>query len=195
MFMGYDLDIKIFRNDMLSIKQAKIIRPDYILISPGPRDPAHAGISMPLIKAFYDRIPVLGVCLGMQCINEVFGGETVRAPLPVHGKTTQIRHSGQDIFQNVISPVTVARYHSLAVKPDNSQNALRITAETDDNIIMGIAHNNGLLSGVQFHPESFLTQHGITLIENFLLKGILGESRLASQYKWDVNIEQIQKNI
>jgi len=172
MFRHYDLDIKVFRSDKISIKQAEDLCPDYILISPGPKDPAHAGISIPIIKAFYKDIPVLGVCLGMQCINEAFGGVTVRAPIPMHGKTSRVRHENYGIFKSVSSPFTAARYHSLAVNPGDN-NTLLMTARTHDGVIMGMSHPKYPLHGVQFHPESFLTESGFIMVENFLKLGSL----------------------
>ncbi|GBC63205.1 type 1 glutamine amidotransferase [Desulfonema ishimotonii] len=179
MFRQYPLEIRVCRSDKITPDQAAALRPDYILISPGPRDPVHAGNSIPMIKAFYRDIPVLGVCLGMQCINEVFGGKTVRAPLPMHGKTSQVRHEGGGVFDTLPSPFTVARYHSLAVQP-NGTDALRVTARSEDRVIMGISHKKYPLHGVQFHPESFLTEGGFALIENFLRLGPLREDIDAS---------------
>ncbi len=171
MFMLYDLDIQVFRSDRLSLTSAEALLPDYLLISPGPRDPAHAGLSIPFIRSWYRRIPVLGVCLGMQCLNEVFGGRTVRAPVPRHGKTSLVHHQGQGLFQDLASPFAAARYHSLMV--DVRSESLRITAVSDDQVTMGLSHPEYPLHGVQFHPESFLTQGGTTIIENFLGLGPL----------------------
>lgn len=172
MFRHYDLEIKVVRSDEISIEQAEDFAPDYILISPGPKDPAHAGISIPIIKSFYKKIPVLGVCLGMQCINEAFGGITVHAPIPMHGKTSRVRHENYGIFKSVSSPFTAARYHSLAVNPGDN-NTLLMTAHTHDGVIMGMSHPEYPLHGVQFHPESFLTESGFTMLENFLNLGPL----------------------
>ena len=135
MFMHYDLFIEVHRNDTISIDQVLKLKPDYILISPGPKDPANAGISIPIIKAFYKKIPIFGVCLGMQCINEAFGGSTVRAPVPMHGKTSIISHDQQDIFRKIPSSFSAARYHSLMVKPDPDR--LVVTARSSDGVIMG----------------------------------------------------------
>ncbi len=175
MFMLYDLDIQVFLADRLSLETAEHQSPDYLLISPGPRDPAHAGLSIPLIRTWYRRIPVLGVCLGMQCLNEVFGGRTVRAPLPRHGKTSLIRHEGQTLFHGLASPFEAARYHSLMV--DVRSEELEITALSDDDVPMGLSHPQYPLHGVQFHPESFLTLDGGIIVENFLGLGPLGPSR------------------
>lgn len=174
MFRRYDLTIKVFRSDRISIESLKKFSPDYILISPGPKDPLHAGISISAIKAFFQGTPILGVCLGMQCINEVFGGKTVRAPLPVHGKTSDIVHDKTHLFQGLPSPVRVARYHSLMTEPMGAE--LEITARSSDGVIMGLSHRTRPLHGVQFHPESFLTEKGDAIIENFLKLGPLKAS-------------------
>ena len=171
MFMDYDLEIFVYRADKITVDDAESLKPDYILISPGPKDPSHTGISIPLIKRYHKDLPILGVCLGMQCINEFFGGKTVRAPLPMHGKTSIITHDGNGIFKNVPEKFLGARYHSLMVKPEDEQ--LTITSTSDDNVIMGLSHPEYPLHGVQFHPESFLTEYGFTIIENFLALGPL----------------------
>jgi len=171
MFMHYELDIHVHRSDKISIAQIEQIAPGYILISPGPKDPAHAGISTQLIQWFFTRIPILGVCLGMQCLNEAFGGATVRSPKPMHGKTSSICHNGSGLFKSCPSPFLAARYHSLMVKPVSPD--LVITASSEDGVIMGLSHREYPLHGVQFHPESFLTEDGFILIENFLRLGTL----------------------
>ncbi len=175
MFMPYDLSIRVVRSDQLTLEDVSRIDPAYILISPGPKDPTQAGISVALIRAFYHRTPILGVCLGMQCINEAFGGQTVRTPLPMHGKTSLIRHAQNALFKGLASPFRAARYHSLATAlaaPEVAEQ-LRVTAFADDGVIMGLSHRDFPLHGVQFHPESFLTQHGTQLIENFLKTEVL----------------------
>lgn len=172
MFMRYDLDIDVHRCDRISIAGVEALRPDYILISPGPKDPAHAGISVQLVRAFCDRVPVLGVCLGMQCINEAFGGKTVRSPIPMHGKTSLVEHHSQWLFENMPSPFVAARYHSLVVKLGGHE--LLVTSRSRDGVVMGISHPLFPLHGVQFHPESFLTEHGFSIVENFLRLGPLG---------------------
>jgi anthranilate synthase component 2 len=173
MFMCYDLDIRVHRSDRISVDGAARLSPDYILISPGPKDPDHAGISKALIQRFYRTTPVLGICLGMQCINEVFGGRTVRATAPTHGKTSLVFHRNQALFAGMPSPFKAARYHSLAVQPSAGalDAALRITGRTEDGTIMGLSHRRYPLHGLQFHPESFLTEQGFTLIEAFLQIG------------------------
>jgi len=171
MFMHYDLHIQVHRSDKITLEQIKDIDPHYVLISPGPKDPAHAGVSIPLIKHFSGKVPILGVCLGMQCMNEAFGGRTVRAPLPMHGKTSMIHHNDGGIFKDVGSPFPAARYHSLMVTFD--QTDLLVTARSPDDVIMGMSHPERPLHGVQFHPESFLTENGYLLVENFLRLGPL----------------------
>ena len=175
MFMPYGLDIQVRRSDRITLAQAAAGRPDYVLVSPGPRDPVHAGISKALIQAFYQTTPILGVCLGMQCINEVFGGRTVRSLSPMHGKTSLVYHHQEAIFSKMPSPLTAARYHSLAVQLSDAARArhLVVTARTADATIMGLSHRHFPLHGVQFHPESFLTEHGFILVENFLRLGPL----------------------
>jgi anthranilate synthase component 2 len=169
MFMPYPLDIQVVRSDRITLAEVEADLPDYVLISPGPKDPAHAGISKALIRALYRKRPLLGVCLGLQCMNEVFGGETVRAPLPMHGKTSTIRHDGSGLFAGLPSPFKAARYHSLMVELHASE--LLVTARSTDGVVMGIRHPVYPLHGVQFHPESFLTVHGHRIIQNFLNLG------------------------
>jgi len=166
MFRHYALEIQVHRSDMITLQQIEKVNPDYVLISPGPKDPAHAGISIDLIKAFYRRTPILGVCLGMQCMNEAFGGITVRAPVPMHGKTSMIQHNNFGIFSGIRSPFAATRYHSLMVSFTRSE--LQVTAHSPDRVIMGMSHPEYPLHGVQFHPESFLTENGYLLVENFL---------------------------
>ena len=175
MFMHYDLTIQVHRSDRITLVQAAAERPDYVVISPGPRDPAHAGISKALIQALYRTTPILGVCLGMQCINEVFGGRTVQSPEPMHGKTSLVYHHQEALFSQMPSPLRVARYHSLVVKLSDAafERHLVVTARTADATIMGLSHRRFPLHGVQFHPESFLTEHGFSLVENFLRLGPL----------------------
>ncbi len=172
MFRRYDLRVSVFRADRISVGEIESLAPGYIVIGPGPEDPAAAGISVDLIRRMHRRTPVLGVCLGMQCINEAFGGITVRAPLPLHGKTSEILHDGRGIFKGISLPIKVARYHSLIV--DRISGDLEITARTPDGVVMGLSHRNYPLHGVQFHPESFLTEGGPVMIDNFLKLGPLG---------------------
>ncbi len=178
MFRQYPLQVRVHRSDKISLDQVAQLDPDYILVSPGPKDPLHAGISMPLLQNWYQRVPILGVCLGMQCLNEVFGGRTIRSAQPLHGKISAVHHDGRGLFEGLPSPFRAARYHSLAVAPDPSElrGELTITARTGDQIIMGLSHRRYPLHGVQFHPESFLTEHGFKLIENFLNLGPMTKS-------------------
>jgi len=183
MFMQYHMDIKIYRSDQVLLEDIEILSPNYIVISPGPKNPACSGVSMPLIRSFFQRIPILGVCLGMQCMGEVFGGKTVRAGLPVHGKTSTIHHDARHIFHGIPSPFVCARYHSLMTQIDDS--ILEITATSEDGVIMGLSHPEYPLHGVQFHPESFLTEYGFTLIENFLKLGPLKTPNRKTEKKYE----------
>jgi anthranilate synthase component 2 len=178
MFRCYPLEIAVFRSDAVSLEEIRRRSPDYLLVSPGPRDPRHAGISMALIDAFYRQVPLLGVCLGMQCINEVFGGRTRRAHRPLHGKTSAVHHDESGLFRGIPSPFRAARYHSLVIDPSPSalQGDLIITARTRNQTVMGISHRRYPLHGVQFHPESFMTEHGFRLVENFLAEGPMGNA-------------------
>lgn len=178
MFRRYPLGVQVHRSDGIDLDRVGRLAPDYILIGPGPKDPAHAGICLPLIRRWHRQVPILGVCLGMQCINEVFGGRTVRCARPLHGRTSAIIHNGRGLFAGVPSPFKAARYHSLAVAPDGAalQSDLSIDARAQDGTIMGLSHRRFPLRGVQFHPESFLTEHGFDLIDNFLQLGPLGNA-------------------
>jgi len=175
MFRVHPLEIEVVRADKITVEEVAERRPDYIVVSPGPKDPQAAGISVPLIAKLHRRFPILGVCLGMQSMNEAFGGTTVRAPLPMHGKTSEVFHEGKGVFAGLPDPVKVARYHSLAVTGVDP--ALEITARTADGVVMGLSHRECPLHGVQFHPESFLTEHGSRMIENFLRTGPLQGGR------------------
>lgn len=179
MFKPYPLEISVFRSDKVTVDALADLRPGYLLISPGPKDPAHAGISCAAIRRFFREIPILGVCLGMQSINEVFGGRTDRSPQPLHGKTSAVHHEGHGIFKGVPSPFQAARYHSLVTAPDEAAltRDLLITARTADGVIMGLSHRRWPLNGVQFHPESFLTEWGERLIANFIALGPLDISK------------------
>jgi anthranilate synthase component 2 len=171
MFRNYELDISVFRADALSVEDVVQQQPDYVLVSPGPKSPSAAGISTELIRRCHGEFPILGVCLGMQCMNEAFGGTTVHAPVPMHGKTSAVEHDGAGLFEGVPQPLTVARYHSLAITAISEE--LRVNARSADGVPMAVQHVRDPLFGVQFHPESFLTQHGFTLVENFLRSGPL----------------------
>jgi anthranilate synthase component 2 len=163
-------EVVVYRNDKITIDEIKKINPSHIVISPGPGRPDDAGISKELIKEFAGKIPILGVCLGHQCIGEVYGGTVKVAPEIMHGKTSEITHEGNSIFSEIDNPFTATRYHSLIVDLDSLKNApLKVTARTKDNLIMGLQHKEHKnLIGVQFHPESILTKCGHKLLENFL---------------------------
>ncbi|SDE74482.1 aminodeoxychorismate/anthranilate synthase component II [Sporomusa acidovorans] len=161
-------DIRVFRNNKVTLAQIEDMRPDHIIISPGPCTPNEAGISLKLIQYFKGKIPMLGVCLGHQAIGQAFGGEVVRAPRLMHGKTSQIYHDGKGVFAGLESPLTATRYHSLIVKKETLPACFEITAETDLGEIMGIRHKKYAIEGVQFHPESILTQDGHAMLQNFL---------------------------
>jgi len=158
----------VHRSDALTIDEVEALEPDGVLISPGPGTPADAGLSNEIIRRFAGRAPVLGVCLGHQCIGEVFGGEVVRAPSIMHGKTSLIRHHDTGVFAGLPNPLEATRYHSLVVERDSVPDVLEITAETDDGIVMGLRHRELDVEGVQFHPESILTVGGHDLLQNFL---------------------------
>jgi anthranilate synthase/aminodeoxychorismate synthase-like glutamine amidotransferase len=161
----------VYRNDRLSLADAERLAPSAIVISPGPGSPADAGLSRELIRTFAGRCPILGVCLGHQCIGEVFGGVVARAPEPVHGKTAAIHHDGRGVFAGVASPLVATRYHSLVVRREGLPAALEVSAWTEDGLVMGLRHRDGpgtWVEGVQFHPESILTVTGKALLRNFL---------------------------
>lgn len=161
-------EIKVFRNNKITLEEIEELNPEHIVISPGPCTPNEAGISIPVIEKFAGRIPILGVCLGHQSIGQVFGGNVIRADNLMHGKTSQIYHDGKKIFQDIPSPFTATRYHSLIIERDSVPDCLEITAETEAGEIMGVRHREYVVEGVQFHPESILTEHGKKLLHNFL---------------------------
>ncbi len=158
----------VHRDDAITLDDVERLDPDGILISPGPGTPADAGLSNELIRTWGPRRPVFGVCLGMQCIGEVFGGRVVRAPQVVHGKTSLIRHRDTGVFEGLPNPLEATRYHSLIVERSSLPDELEVTAETDDGIVMGLRHRELMVEGVQFHPESVLTVGGHDLVRNFL---------------------------
>jgi len=160
--------IKVYRNDQITVDEIEAMAPEKIVISPGPCSPLEAGISNEIITRFAGRTPLLGVCLGHQCIGHVFGGEVVRAPRLMHGKTSMIHHDGKTIFKDLPNPFEATRYHSLIVRRETLPRCLEITAETDQGEIMGVRHRDYQVEGVQFHPESILTQSGKQLLANFL---------------------------
>jgi len=167
-FGELDQDVRVYRNDQITLDEIAELRPDRVVISPGPCTPKEAGISIELIKRFAGRFPILGVCLGHQAIGEAFGGEVVRAPRLMHGKTSMIHHDGKTIFKSLPNPFEATRYHSLVVKRETLPPVLKISAETQEGEIMGLRHLNFPIEGVQFHPESILTKVGMDLLRNFL---------------------------
>ena len=162
-------EVEVRRNDVLSVDEALAMNARGIVISPGPCDPAHAGIIVPLIRAAAEcGVPLFGVCLGHQAIGEAFGGRVVRADRIVHGKTDAVTHDGTGVFAGLPSPLTATRYHSLTVEPETLPDCLRVTATTADGTIMGLVHRTLPIEGVQFHPESIASEHGHDMIRNFL---------------------------
>jgi len=161
-------DVKVVRNDQIGVDEALGLKPQSIVISPGPCDPDRAGICLDLIKASAGKVPLLGVCLGHQAIGQAFGGDVVRAPVPVHGKMSRIHHNGTSVFMGLEDGFEVTRYHSLIVDRKTFPAELEITAETDDGLIMGLKHRTHPVHGVQFHPESIASQNGHAMLKNFL---------------------------
>jgi anthranilate synthase/aminodeoxychorismate synthase-like glutamine amidotransferase len=161
-------DIRVFRNDKITIKEIEAMRPERIVVSPGPCTPNEAGISVGVIKHFAGKVPILGVCLGHQSIGAAFGGEIIRAPRLMHGKTSMIQHDGKTIYTGLPNPFIATRYHSLVIRKESMPECLEITAWTDDDEIMGVRHKEFIIEGVQFHPESILTEVGKDLLKNFL---------------------------
>ncbi|MCE5252184.1 aminodeoxychorismate/anthranilate synthase component II [bacterium] len=161
-------DMKIFRNDRISIETIKKMKPEKLVISPGPCTPTEAGISVESVNVFSGSIPILGVCLGHQSIGQAFGGNIIRAPKLLHGKTSAIHHDGRTIFEGLSNPFTATRYHSLVIERESLPECLEISAWTEDGVIMGVRHREHQTEGVQFHPESILTVEGKRILENFL---------------------------
>ncbi|PAW60832.1 MAG: anthranilate/aminodeoxychorismate synthase component II [Verrucomicrobiia bacterium Tous-C2TDCM] len=161
-------DLVVHRNDQITIDEIRAMAPERICVSPGPCTPTEAGISCDVIRTFGGEIPIFGVCLGHQCLGEVYGGDVVRADRLMHGKTSPIFHHGEDLFKGIESPFEATRYHSLIVKRDTLPDCLEITAETAEGEIMGLRHKEKKVYGVQFHPESILTASGKTILRNFL---------------------------
>jgi anthranilate synthase/aminodeoxychorismate synthase-like glutamine amidotransferase len=159
---------EVFRNDAITVNEIASLAPEAIVISPGPCTPAEAGVSTPGIAALVGRVPILGVCLGHQCIGAALGAPVVRGRAPVHGKTSRIYHDGRTIFQGLPSPLVGTRYHSLVIDEAGLPESLEVSARTEDGVIMGVRHRAALVEGVQFHPESVLTEHGHALLKNFL---------------------------
>ncbi|MBA3945239.1 MAG: aminodeoxychorismate/anthranilate synthase component II [Herpetosiphonaceae bacterium] len=161
-------EVEVHRNDEIEVETIRDLAPDKIVISPGPATPAEAGISLPLIRELGVEIPILGVCLGHQAIGAAFGGKVIRAPEPMHGKLSDIHHRGDGVFADLPSPFTATRYHSLIVERSSLPSSLEVTAWSDDGLIMGLRHRSLPIEGVQFHPESYTTDHGKQLLRNFL---------------------------
>lgn len=161
-------EVRVFRNDQISLDQIRSLKPDKIVISPGPCTPNEAGISLDLIKEFSGKIPILGVCLGHQSIGQAFGGKVVRAPRIMHGKISPIHHDGKSIFKGLQNPFEATRYHSLVIEPSSMPECLEVSAKTAEGEIMAVRHKSLPVEGVQFHPESILTTEGKKLLKNFL---------------------------
>ncbi len=165
-------DMKVVRNDEVSVDEIENdLRPEKILISPGPGTPDGAGISLGVLEQLAEKIPILGVCLGHQAIGQHFGGKVIRAPEPVHGKPVEVQHDGKTIFEGIDGKFSAGRYHSLVVERESLPDCLEISAESPDGLIMAIRHRSLPIEGVQFHPESILTEHGKTMLKNFLAIG------------------------
>ncbi|MGN0338511.1 MAG: anthranilate synthase component II [Lachnospiraceae bacterium] len=161
-------DIKVVRNDKITIEEIRQMKPERIVLSPGPKSPSEAGICMDVVKEFYDKIPILGICLGHQCIGQALGGTVSYAKQLFHGKQSLIDHDGSSIFTGIDTPIKVARYHSLAVQSDDLPDCLRVLASTADGEIMAMRHKDYPVVGLQFHPESIYTEHGKRMVENFV---------------------------
>ena len=168
-YMGiFREDIEVVRNDKITIEKIRRMAPEKIVLSPGPKSPKEAGICIDAVREFYDKIPILGICLGHQSIGEAFGATVSYAKKIFHGKQSEITHTGDSVFTGIDSPIKVARYHSLAVKKEGLPDCLRILAETDDGEIMAMRHKEYPVVGLQFHPESIYTEHGKRMLENFI---------------------------
>ena len=167
-FMVLGAEVLVHRNDQISVDAARALQPTHLCISPGPGTPRDAGVSMSMIEAFAGRVPVFGVCLGHQSLVEVFGGKVVRAPRLMHGKTSRILHDGRGLFRGLPDAFTATRYHSLVIERSSLPEVLEVSAWTEDGDIMGVRHRSLPVEGVQFHPESILTEEGHALLRNFL---------------------------
>jgi len=161
-------EMEVFRNDEKTVAEIKAMKPEGIILSPGPKTPDDAGICLEVVETLAGDIPILGVCLGHQAIGQAFGGKVVRAPELMHGKTSEILHDGSGVFAGLPSPFVATRYHSLTLEPETFPDALTVTARTADGVIMALQHPEMALFGVQFHPESILTEHGHALLQNFI---------------------------
>jgi len=160
--------VEVHRNDQISVADCLAMNPEHVVISPGPCSPKEAGISVDLVRAFEGKAPLLGVCLGLQCIGEAYGGIVEYAGEIMHGKTSLITHDGKGVFGDIPSPYEAIRYHSLAIRPDSVPAVLEVSATSESGVIMGARHREFAIEGVQFHPESIMTQHGHALLKNFL---------------------------
>jgi para-aminobenzoate synthetase component 2 len=167
-FMVLGADVQVYRNDAITIDEARALAPTHLCISPGPGTPQRAGVSMEMVRAFAGQIPVFGVCLGHQSIVEVFGGKVLRAGRLMHGKTSLIDHDERGVFKNIAAGCEVGRYHSLIAEPDSMPDELEVSARTAEGEIMGVRHRRLMVEGVQFHPESVLTPDGPAMMRNFL---------------------------
>lgn len=170
-FGALGADLKVFRNDAITVDELEAMRPDHLLISPGPCTPKEAGISVEAIHRFAGRIPILGVCLGHQAIGAAFGGRVVRASRLMHGKTSMITHDGRGVFKDLPNPFEAMRYHSLVVEEETLPDCLEISARSEQGELMGLRHKKYLIEGVQFHPESIMTPDGVSLLKNFIEMG------------------------
>ena len=168
-FLGeLGVEVEVRRNDVLTAEEAMAMKPEGIVISPGPCDPDRAGICLDVVGLAAEGIPLLGVCLGHQCVGQAFGGTVVRAPAPMHGKVSPITHDASKLFEGIPSPFSATRYHSLMVSRDDLPDCFDVTAESDDGVIQGLAHRSLPIYGVQFHPESIASEHGHELLRNFI---------------------------
>jgi anthranilate synthase component 2 len=165
---GLGADVVVHRNDKIAVKDVLAAKPDAIVLSPGPCTPNEAGVCLELIEKAAPSTPILGVCLGHQAIGQAFGGAVVRAPSPVHGKLSKVCHQGAGVFRGINGPFKATRYHSLVVERNSMPEALMVTAEADDRLVMGLAHKTLPVHGVQFHPESIASEHGHLILKNFL---------------------------
>lgn len=161
-------EILVCRNDKITFSDIEKLKPEGIIISPGPKDPEHAGKCMEIVETFKGSIPILGICLGHQIIGKVFGAKIIKGAQPVHGKVFEVKHSGKYVFKNIVSPMKVTRYHSLIIERESLPDVLEITSETEDGVIMGVRHKHYHIEGVQFHPEAELTQYGHEILKNFI---------------------------
>lgn len=160
---------EVIRNDQITLEEIEKLNPKAIVISPGPGNPDSSGISLKVVEYFFDKKPILGICLGHQIIGQVFGGKVIRAKKPIHGKLSKIFHTQKGVYQNMITPINVVRYHSLIVEKNTLPECLEITSETADGVIMGVKHKKYPVEGIQFHPESVMTEYGKQMLKNFVV--------------------------